>query len=132
VLLALAAGEGADARNVRARAGLGDRERGDLLALDRRHYPALLLLLGAELEDRRRRDGDVRSDPRRHAARSAAGHLLRQHGVVHVVAALASVLLRILEAEEPELAHAREQRARELPRLLPVRDVGSNLALDEG
>ena len=44
---------GGDAGDVGAGAGLGDPERADLLAGDPRHQPALLLLLGAEVEDRR-------------------------------------------------------------------------------
>ena len=44
---------GADAGDVRAGAGLGDPERADLLALDRRDQEALVLLGGPELEDRR-------------------------------------------------------------------------------
>ena len=95
------------------------------------HEPALLLLLGAELEDRRRRDAGVAADPGRHAARAAARHLLGEDRVVHVVAALAAVLLRVLEPEEAELAHAREQLARELPRLLPLGRVRADLLLDE-
>ena len=47
---------------------LGDRERGDLLAGDGGHEVALLLVFGAELEDRRRRDADVRTDAGRQAA----------------------------------------------------------------
>ena len=67
VLAVVTAGEGLQARNVGTGARFGDRQRADLLALDPGHDPALLLLLGAELEDRRHRDPGVASDPCRHA-----------------------------------------------------------------
>ena len=97
VLAVLAARERLQARDVGAGARLGDRERADLLALEPGHDPALLLLLGAELEDRRHRDPDVPADPGGHAARPAARHLLGEDRAVHGVAALAAVLLGIAE-----------------------------------
>ena len=48
--------------DIRAGARLGDAERTDELAADRRSQVALLLLLGAELPDRRRRDVDARRE----------------------------------------------------------------------
>ena len=59
------------AGDVRAGARLGDAERADLLAGDRGHEVALLLLLGAELPDRRRGDVRVRAEPGGGAARAA-------------------------------------------------------------
>src|SRR5205085_8393596 len=53
----------AEAGDVGARIGLGDAERADLLSGDRGSQPASLLVLGAELPDRRRGDRDVRADP---------------------------------------------------------------------
>src|SRR2546430_8364098 len=44
-----------DARHVRARIGLGDRDRGNLLSTNGGRQPPPLLLLGAELEHRRGR-----------------------------------------------------------------------------
>ena len=52
--------------------------------------------------------------------------LLGQHQARVVVAALAAVLLGLVEAEEAELAHAREDRVRER-RLLPFLGVGGEL-----
>ena len=57
-------------------ARLGDPERGDPLAADRRREEALLLLVGAELPDRRRGDPDVRADARRQPAGPGAAELL--------------------------------------------------------
>src|SRR5690606_20388888 len=106
-------------------------ERGDLLALDRRDEEALLLLLGAELPDRRRRDPDVGADPRRDAPRAAARQLLDEDRVVDVVAALAAVLLRVLEAEVAELGAAAEDVVGKPALLLPLGGVGAELVRDE-
>jgi hypothetical protein len=57
--------------------------------------------------------------------------LLDPDRVVDVVAALAAVLGLVLEPEEAELAAAVVERARELPGLLPLVDVGSDLPGDE-
>ena len=96
------------------------------------HEPALLLLLGAEVEDRRHRDRGVGVEPGGDAARAArARQLLDPDRVVQVGAALAAVLLGELEAEEAELAAAGEELARELARLLPLVDVGGDLLGDE-
>ena len=88
-------GEGGDAGDVGAGAGLGDPQRADLLAGDPRHQPALLLLLGAEVEDRRHRDRGVGVEPGGDAAGAAgAGQLLDPDRVVQVGAALAAVAPR--------------------------------------
>ena len=78
-LVAEAAGCGRDAGDVRSGIRLGDGQGGDLLAADRRHEPALLLLLGPELEHRR--GGHLGLDGNRHPEPAAAdlGHLLGQH-----------------------------------------------------
>ena len=52
----------ADRGDVGARVGLGDRDRADLRARDRRPQPAVTLVVGAELRERGR--GHVRSAPR--------------------------------------------------------------------
>jgi hypothetical protein len=57
--------------------------------------------------------------------------LLDPDGVVDVVPALAAVLGLVLEAEEAELAAAVVELPRELARLLPFVDVGSDLLADE-
>src|SRR5262249_44427264 len=123
---------GAERGDVGAGAGPRDPERPDLRALDPGDEPALLLLLGPELPDRRRGDLDVGAEPRGDAAAPAgAGELLDPDGVVDVVAALAAVLGLVLEADEAELAAALVQLARALVGLLPLRDVGGDLLGDE-
>jgi hypothetical protein len=57
--------------------------------------------------------------------------LLDPDGVVHVVPALAAVLGLVLEAQEAELSAAVVELAGELPRLLPLVDVRSDLLADE-
>jgi hypothetical protein len=57
--------------------------------------------------------------------------LLDPDGVVDVVTALAAVLGLVLEAEETKLPAAVVELARELPRLLPLVDVGRDLLADE-
>src|SRR5581483_1246628 len=92
---------------------------------------APLLLLRAELPDRRRGDPDVRAYPRRQPAAAATRELLGENGVMHVVAALAAVLLGVLEPEEAELGHAREHVVGEPARVFPLARVRSQLGLDE-
>ena len=117
--------------DVGAGVGLGDPEAGDLLARDRGHEVALLLLLGAEQVDRRGRHVRVDRDAHRQAAGVRVDHLLGEHEVAEVVAALAAVLLGVGEAEQPELAHAREHGVRER-RLLPLLGVRRELLGHEG
>ena len=129
-VVAVAHGAGLDARHVGAGVGLGDAEAGDLLALDRGHEVLLLLLLGAEQEDRRGGHVGVHGDAHRQPAAVGLGHLLGEHEVAVVVAALAAVLLRVGETEEAELAHAREDPVVE-GLLLPALGVGGQLLLHE-
>ena len=130
--VAAAPGGGGEGGDVGAGAGLGDPQGADLLAGDPRHQPALLLLLGAEVEDRRHRDRGVGVEAGGDAAGAAgAGQLLDPDRVVQVGAALAAQLLRELEAEEAELGAAAEQLPREFPRRLPLVDVRRDLLGDE-
>src|SRR5689334_628460 len=126
------AGEGRDAGDIGAGAGLGDAEGADLLTGDPGHQPALLLLLSAEVEDRRHRDRGVGVEPGGDApGASAAGELLDPDRVVQVSAALAAVFLWELQPEEAELGTAPVELAGEFPRLLPLRDMGRDLLGDE-
>ena len=72
------------------------------------HQVVLLLLLGAEQVHGRGGHVGVHRHAHREAAGVGARHLLGQHEVAVVVAALAAVLLGVGEAEEAELAHAAE------------------------
>ncbi len=122
---------GAQRRDVRACARLGDAERADLLAADRGHQIALLLILCAELPDRRGGDVDVRAEPCRGAARSDPRHLLAQDGVVQVVAALSAVLLGVLQPEQTLCGELSEQLVGKPLLVLPLLRVRRELALDE-
>ena len=127
-----AARRGGDRGDVGARARLGDPQRADLLALDPRHHPPLPLLLVAEVEDRRQGDRGVRVEARGDASRAPRPRqLLDPHRVVQVVAALAAVALRELQAEEAELGAAAVEVTGEFPRRLPLVDVRRHLGGDE-
>ena len=78
VLVAVAHGARLDAGDVGAGVGLGDAEAEDLLALDRGHEVLLLLLLGAEQVDRRRRHVGVDRDAHRQAAGVGRGRSPRR------------------------------------------------------
>jgi len=77
---------------------------------------------GAEREQGRRRDVDVRADPGRHAARPAARELLGQHRVGDPVAP-------VLEPQPAALRQRAEHLVREPAGLLPlVRERAQALA----
>ena len=120
-----------DVGDVAPRVGLGDAERRDLLATDGGHEVALLLLLGPPLEDGRRGHLGVHADRHADAAGAAARHLLGEDDRAEVVAALTSVLLRVAQPEQAELAHAREDAVREALGRLPFIRVGAQLPGDE-
>ena len=65
------------------------------------------------------------------AARAAARHLLGEDGVVQVVAALAAVLLGVLQAEEADARQPAEDLVGEPARLLPLGGVRAQLLGDE-
>ena len=90
------------------------------------HDPLLLLLLGAEREDRRHRHVGLDREAHRQAAAVRVDELLGEHQARVVVAALAAVLLGLVEPEEAELAHPLEHPVRER-RLLPLLGVGLEL-----
>ena len=117
---------GLDPGHVGAGVGLGDPDREDRLAGDRRHGPLLLLLLGPEREDRRHRHVGLDRDAHREAAAVGVRHLLGEHQARVVVAALAAVRLGLVEPEEAELAHPLEHPVGE-GRLLPLLGVGLEL-----
>ena len=126
-----ALGARGDRRDVGAGPGLGDGQRGDLLAGDGGRQVAALLVLGAELPHRRRGDADVRADAGRQPARAAARQLLGEDRVVQVVAALAAVLLGVLQAEEADPRQLGEDLVGEPARLLPLGGVRAQLVGDE-
>src|SRR5204863_3050919 len=97
----------------------------------RRREVALLLLLGAELPDRRRGDVGVRADARGGSARADARELLAEHRLVQVVAALPAVLDRVLEPEQALGGELGEDLVGEPALLLPLRRVRRELAVDE-
>src|SRR5205807_10554763 len=101
------------------------------LTADRGHEVALLLLLCAELPDRGCGDVDVRPDARGGAARADARHLLAEHGLMQVVAAMAAVLGWVLQPEQPLGGQLGKDIIREPLLLLPLLRVRGELALEE-
>ena len=87
---------------------------------------SLLLLLGSEREDRGHRHVGLDSDPHPQPAAVRVDHLLGEDQRGVVVAALAAVLLGLVESEEPELAHPLEHPIGKR-RLLPLLGVGLEL-----
>src|SRR5690348_17416388 len=75
----VADGGRADAGDVGAGVGLGDAEAADPLALDGGDEVGLLLLLGAELQDRRRRHVGVHRDPHAQTADRKSTRLNSSH-----------------------------------------------------
>src|SRR6266513_3969317 len=99
-----------DARHVRARIGLGDRDRGNLLSTNGGRQPPPLLLLGAELEHRRGRHLGLYGDGHAQPAAAGSRQLLGEDERREVVAALAAVLRRVAQAQKTELPEAPEDR----------------------
>jgi hypothetical protein len=73
----------------------------------------------------------VRAEPGRHAAGAAQRQLLGDHRVGDQVRPRAAEFLLVLQPEEPELADALVQLAREVALRLPLLDVRADLAADE-
>ena len=119
---------GADAGHVGPRARLGDAQRGDP---SRRGWRGP----GSAASAPRSRTSTpggvamprVRADAGGHAARAAAAQLLGEHRVVHVVAALAAVLLRVLQPQEPGGRQLVEHLVGKPARVLPLGGVGAQL-----
>ena len=86
----------------------------------------LLLLLGAEGQDRRHRHIGLHRQPHGQTAAVRVDDLLGQHQARVVVAALTAVLLGLVQPEEAELAHPLEHPVGER-RLLPLLGVGLEL-----
>jgi hypothetical protein len=103
-----------------------DPASGSVIPRQRIFSPVALLLLGAEGEDRRHRHVGLHGHGHGQASRLAVDDLLGQHQARVVVAALAAVLLGLVEPEEPELAHAPEDGVGKR-RLLPLLRVRREL-----
>ena len=107
--------------------GLGQREGADHLSPGQRRNEALLLLVGAEAEDRQgdrarvHRDGDA--DPG-----VGPRELLQDEDVGEEVGARAAQLLRHAHPHQPELAEPAEQLPRKGVRAVP----GGGVRLDLG
>ncbi len=123
----VAHGSGRDVGDVRARVGLGDRDRPDLVAGDRRAEPLLAQLVTAELAEGRCAHVGLHRDRHRQPAAPTPGELLDEDQAGREIAAGPAPLLRVVQAEEPELTTAAEHVVGEVAGLLPLVDVGAEL-----
>ena len=101
-----------------------------MLAADGGNHPLALLLLGPELEHRRRRHLGLDVDRHAQPAQPRPGHLLGKHHRREVVAALPAVLGWVAQTEEAELAEALEDGVGE-GLLLPLLQVRLDFAGEE-
>ena len=128
--IAFASRHGRDARHVGARVRLGDGQRRDLLALDRRHEPRRFCSSVPNLNTGGVAISAWTATAMPRPPQPSLRHLLREHHGREVVATLAAVLGRVAEAQEAQLAEPLEDRVRE-GLLLPLVQVGLNLLLQE-
>ena len=131
VRVAVSASRRLEVPGVRPDAGLGQPERGQLLATRLRDEPALALLLGPPLEQGQRVEPDV--DALDDTERGVGTlQLLAQDPEADVVHPGPAIRLGDRGAQEPELAHLGEDLAMDLALLVPLADVGQDLGLGEG
>src|SRR5579883_47615 len=132
VVAALLACPRLDARNIGARADLGDAEAGDIVAADAWFQKFIAELIGAVLGERRRRHVRLHAD--RHgdgpAARSA--ERLAEGDLVGIIETEPAELLGLVDPEEALIAHLLEDlMRREDAGLLPFIDERVDLRLAE-
>ncbi len=118
----------AQGAGIRARLGLGQRERAEHLAGSELGDEPLLLLLAAEGEDRQRDGARVHGDGDADAG-IRARELLEHEDVREEVRSRAPELLGHADAHQPELAQLGEQLAREGVLAVPGRRVRGDLGL---
>ena len=131
VVVAVPLRDGLDARDVTAGVRLAHAERDDLLASERGLEELLDLLLRTEVADDRCRHVALDEEAHRHARRVPLRELFGLRDAEPVVAARSPVLLRVVGAEETELASALEDLVREDLCLLPFVGEGRELLLRE-
>ena len=130
-MVAVPGGDSAQRGNVGATRGLRDGERSDSFAGEHRRQHARLQFRAAEQGDQRATDR-VRHQRSDHSARAALGELhARDQPVEGVGPGDAAVLLGEAETQQPHIGSLAIQVPREGLRLVPVVDVGSDLARDE-
>src|SRR4051812_13124686 len=126
----LVVGARAHRAGVRARAGLGQREGGELVALRERWDEPVDLGGRAVLEDRQR--ARARVDGHRHAeAGVRARELLEDEAVAEEVRARAAVRLWHAHPHQPQLAEVREDLLGEVVLAIPRRRLRRDLLVGE-
>ena len=129
-VVAVAFRAGPDARHVRAGVGLGDRDRGNKLAAQRRGQVALLQLLAAVVVQRGRGHVVLHGDRHRDPGAAHPAEFLAEDHRVGVVRALAAVGGVVLQAEQAGGAERLEQLVRgEDAGLFPLVGMRGDLTL---
>ena len=118
---------GGHASGIGPEAGLGEAEAAQLLAAGQGRQPGILLLLGAKGVDR------IHHQRRLHAHKAAqsgvaALQFLRHQSILHVGHAGAAVALKA-GAKEAQLAHERDELARETLRAEALLDDGDDVVI---
>ena len=118
-------------RDVGAAAGLGDGERADRVAGQRRPDEPVDEVGVAAGGDVGQRDAGGEQPGHQAARRAGVEHRLLQHDAVEQVAATAADLLGERDAEQAVVTGRAVQRARDLAGVLPLLQVRRDLAADE-
>ena len=115
---------------IRSGFGLGEREGAEHLPAGQRRHEARALLVGAEVEDRKR-DGARVHGHRDADARVGARELLEHEDVGEEVRARSAVLLRDADAHQAELGELPEELLREAVLAVPLGRVRLDLGVRE-
>ena len=129
VLVADLARAGAHAARVRSEVRLGEAEAAELFAGGELRQPVVLLLVGSEGEDGIHDQRRLHADETAHAG-VAALEFLHDQAVLDIGHAGAAIAVKV-GAEEAELAHLRDEFAREAPFAIALFDDGDEVIFDE-
>ena len=130
IMVAVTPRLGAEIGDIGAAAGLGDRERGNLLTRQHLRQHPRLDLRACGARDRRRTDGmahQARTDP----ARAGARQLLRNHDFHELVGGDAAKFFRETEPEQPDLGGFPIKLTRKLAGFVPFMGIRFDLARHE-
>src|SRR6185295_15711762 len=132
VVVPVAPGGGAQAGHIGAGVGLGDAQGADLLALDGGGEEAALLVVAAEQVHGAGGDDELGGQAGGDAPGAAAAQLLEEDGLEEEAGVAAAPDLRVLQAQEAQLAEAEVELAGELAGLLPRAGVRAQLLVHDG
>jgi hypothetical protein len=132
VVVAIGHGAGANGGHVAAGVRFADADGADQVPGDGRGQEAAFEVVAAELGQGGGGHVGVDGDAHRHGGAVGPAQLFQQHGAVPVVHAAAAISLRVVQAQQAEVAHLLEHvTGRPDARRLPFLDVGVDLRLDK-